>query len=313
METKEDYVVLTGNSNASLAEKVGAILVKDIVNPTRKFKDGEVKIKDMPNVRDKTVYIMQSTSPPVNDSLMEMMFMIDAARRASAKRVVCVIPYFGYARQDRKVHPREPISSSVVANMLVNAGADHILTIDIHSTQIQGSIQKPWDNIHASKTFIPELKKRDLSNTVVVTPDKGGFQRATAYASLLGIKDIAAVFKQRDEEGKASSFGMTGDVRGKDVLIVDDMFDSGGTLMSAAAFLIENGARKVTAVITHGLFSGDALKDLTNSPIDEVIISDTVQPSEAVANHSKVKIVTIAPLLAVAIQKLQDGGSLSEL
>jgi ribose-phosphate pyrophosphokinase len=246
---------------------------------------------------------------------MELIFMIDAAKRSSASEISVIIPYFGYARQDRKEMPRVPISSSVVANMIVNAGADRILTLDIHSEQQQGFVNIPWDNLYGSSSLLPAIQEKNLSDVVVASPDKGGMTRATGYAKLLGAKGVALVYKQRDIHlnNESEALGMIGEVKGKDVLIVDDMLDTGGTIAHAADYLRKEGAKSVRVAVTHGLFSGKAIERINNSVIDEVIITDTIFHREEVVKHPKITVVSIAPLLAEAIQRIQTGESISSL
>lgn len=311
----KDIVLLSGNGNQKLANEIAKILGVPVTNPITYFADGETRVKGIPNLRRRSVFIIQPTCPPVNDRLMELLLMIDAARRASAKEITAVMPYFGYARQDRKEQPRVPISAAVVANMIRAAGVDRILTVDIHAEQLQGFVQYPWDNMYASYILIPELKKRKFKNTVVASPDRNGVARATSYAAFLGIKDIAIVYKKRDLNinNKSEAFAMIGEVKGKDVLIVDDMLDSGGTMFNAADHLFDNGAKSIRVVVSHGLFSGDALKRLTKSKVEEVIISDSVHLRDEVLKHPKVTVISIAQMLAEAIVREQTGNSISEL
>lgn len=306
--------LISGTSNPVLAGKIGDILSIEVANPITRFVDGEVRVKGLPNLRGRAVFIIQPTAPPVNDSVMELVLMIDAVRRASAKEITAVIPYFGYARQDRKELPRVPISASVVANIIVAAGANRILTVDVHTEQSQGFVQCPWDNLYASYVLVPTMKKKKLKDFVVATPDKGGMPRAAGYARLLGTQNLALVYKQRDihMNDSMTAYGMIGDVKGKDVVVVDDMLDSGGTLMNAIEHIADNGAKDIYALISHGLFSGDCLKRLSASRVKEIITTDTVQHRDEVVKHPKVKIVSIAPMLAEAIRRVESGESISE-
>lgn len=308
------FVLLAGNGNLVLAEKIAKILGKEVTNPITYFVDGEVRVKGIPNLRRRPVYIIQSTGKPANDNLMELLLMIDAARRASADEVNVVIPYFGYARQDRKDQPRVPISSAVVANLIRSAGADRICTLDIHAEQVQGSVQFSWDNLYGSYVLVPEIKKRNLKDTVLVSPDKGGVPRVTGYAQLLGVPDIAIVYKQRDlhVNNKSEVFSMVGDVEGKDVLLIDDMLDSGGTMFNAVDHIKECGARSIRVAVTHGLFNGTALERLSASPVEEIITTDSVAHRDEVLNHPKITIVSVADMLAEAIIHIQTGASISE-
>jgi ribose-phosphate pyrophosphokinase len=311
----DGFILLTGKSNPKLAHDIAELLSHELLEPITIFSDGEIRVRIPQNMRRRHVFIIQPTAAPVNNSLMELIFMIDAAKRSSASEISVIIPYFGYARQDRKEMPRVPISSSVVANMIVNAGADRILTLDIHSEQQQGFVNIPWDNLYGSSSLLPAIQEKNLSDVVVASPDKGGMTRATGYAKLLGAKGVALVYKQRDIHlnNESEALGMIGEVKGKDVLIVDDMLDTGGTIAHAADYLRKEGAKSVRVAVTHGLFSGKAIERINNSVIDEVIITDTIFHREEVVKHPKITVVSIAPLLAEAIQRIQTGESISSL
>ena len=310
-----ECVLVTGRSNAPLAKAIATYLKKDLFEPVTIFSDGEIRVKVPPNMRRRHVFIIQSTAPPVNDSIMELTFMIDAAKRASADEVTAIVPYFGYSRQDRKEMPRVPISSSVVASVITNAGADRILTVDIHSEQQQGFVKVPWDNLYASYSLVKSLKKAGTQNLVVASPDKSGMTRATGYARLLDAVGVALVYKQRDVQvnNKSEALAMIGDVVGKDVLIVDDMIDTGGTIVNAANFLKKAGAKSIRVAATHGLFSGDALQKISKSQIDEVLTTDTILHRREVVSNPKIRIVSLAPLLAEAIRRIETGESISSL
>lgn len=312
-QNSDNYVLFTGNSNTALAENIATILKKKIYNPISIFSDGEIRVKVPENCRRRHVFIIQSTCRPVNNSIMELIFMIDAAQRSSASEITAVIPYYGYSRQDRKEMPRVPISSSVVASILENTGANRIVTLDIHSEQQQGFIKAPWDNLYGSYVLIPEIKKRKLKNLVVAAPDKGGMTRATGYARLLGVNDIALVYKERDVtvNNKSDASAMIGNVKGRDVLMVDDMIDTGGTVVHAARFLKKQGANRVIICATHGVFSGDASKKFLDQSIDEVIVTDTVPLEEEMKKNKRVRVVSVAPLLAEAIKRIETGESIS--
>lgn len=309
----DNFVLLTGKSNALLAHKVAKLLHKELFEPVSIFSDGEIRVKVPENVRRRHVFIIQPTCPPVNDSLLELVFMVDAAKRSSADEVTAIIPYFGYSRQDRKEMPRVPISASVVASILESAGVDRIVTLDIHSEQQQGFIKAPWDNLYGSYALIPEIKKRKLKNLVIAAPDKGGMTRATGYARLLGANDVALVYKERDiaMNNRSDASAMIGDVKGRDVLMVDDMIDTGGTVVHAARFLKEQGAKKVIVCATHGLFSGSAPEKFKSSNIDEVIVTDTVPLRSEMKQDKKVTVVSVAKMLAVAVERIESGDSLS--
>ncbi|MEK7571735.1 MAG: ribose-phosphate pyrophosphokinase [Patescibacteria group bacterium] len=311
---KDDVILLTGRANPVLASAIAKRLKIQESNPISIFSDGEIRVRVTPNLRRKKVFIIQPTSSPVNDHLMELIFMIDAAKRASAAEVTAIIPYFGYARQDRKEMPRVPISASVVASLLVQAGADRIVTLDIHSEQQAGFIQQPWDNLYGSYSLLPEIKKRKLSNLVIASPDKGGILKATAYARFLGAKEIAVVYKKRDImlNNVSNTLAMIGDSKGKDVLIVDDMIDTAGTIVNAANYLAKQGAKSIRVVATHGVFSGQAMQKITDSAIEEMLITDTIAHPEAVTKNPKITIVSVAPLLAEVIKRVTTGESISK-
>lgn len=309
-----DYILLTGRSNTKLAQTIADLLQKELCQPISIFADGEIRVKGIPNLRRRHVFIIQPTSPSANDHIMELLFMIDAAKRASATEIIAVIPYFGYSRQDRKEMPRVPISASVVAKMIEHAGADRILTLDIHSEQQEGFVRIPWDNLYGSYSLIPEIKKRSIANMVVASPDKGGVVRATAYAQRLHeAKSIAIVYKERDinVNNQSKSLGMIGNVKGKDILLVDDIIDTAGTIVNAAAHLREHGAKSIRVAATHGIFSRNAIEQINNSIIDEVIITDSVKLSDEVLKSPKITVASVAPLLASAIKKIRTGESLS--
>lgn len=311
----DDVILLTGRSNPKLAKDIARLLHKEVFEPITSFSDGEIRVRIPENMRRRHVIIIQPTSAPVNDHLMELILLIDAAKRSSAEEVTVVLPYYGYSRQDRKEMPRVPISSSAVSSMIVNAGADRILTVDIHSDQQQGFVKIPWDNLYGSYSLIPEIEKKKLNGVVIAAPDKGGMTRATGYARRLpNSSGIVLVYKKRDiaVNNKSEALAFIGDVRGKDVLLVDDMIDTAGTIVSAANYLKGQGARSIRAAATHGLFSGTALEKIADSDIDEIIITDTIQHRKEVIKNKKITIVTVAPLLAEAIRRIETGESISK-
>lgn len=310
----ETYTILCGRSNPKLANDIAGYLGQDVFDPISIFSDGEIRVRVPVNMRRKHVFIIQPTASPVNDHLMELVFMIDAARRSSASEITAIIPYYGYARQDRKEMPRVPISASVVAQIIQKAGADRIVTIDLHSEQQQGFTKIPWDNLYASYSLIPVLKKRKFKNMVVASPDKGGMTRAIGYSKLLGAEGVALVYKERDisTNNTSGAMDMIGKVEGKDVILVDDMIDTGGTLVHAASLIKKRGARKILAAAAHGLFSGNALEKIENSDIDEVLITDTILQPEKVVKNKKITIISVAPLLAEAIRRIETGESISK-
>jgi len=313
-EKAKDFILLAGRSNPELAESIAKILHVEVTCPISIFSDGEIRVRIEPNLRRRKVFIIQATSMPVNEHIMELALMADAAKRASASEVTAVIPYFGYARQDRKETSRVPISSSAVANLLINAGIDRILTLDIHSEQMEGSIKQPWDNVYGSYSLLPALKDRKMRNLVVASPDKGGFLRAAGYAKLLEAEGIAIAYKERDLalNNVSETVNIIGEVKDKDVLLVDDMVDTAGTIVHAANFIKNKGARSVRVAATHGILSGDALKKINDSAIEEMIITDSIKPREEVASNKKISIVTVAPLLAEAIRRIRTGESISK-
>jgi len=310
-----NFVLLTGSANEPLAKKIAKLLKSPLNNPVSIFADGEIRIKIAPNLRRRHVFIIQPTCAPVNDHIVELLLMIDAAKRASSSEVIVIMPYFAYSRQDRKEMARVPISSAVIASMIAHAGADRILTLDIHSEQEEGFIQQPWDNVYASYALAPAIKKKKLNNLVVVSPDKGGVSRATFYQGLVGAGELAIVYKERDlsVNNKSEALAMVGDVKGKNVLLVDDMIDAGGTIVHAADYLKEKGAKRIFACVTHGLFSGEALSRISKSAIEKVIVTDSVKHRVEVVKNPKIEIVSVAPLLAEAIKRIETGDSISSL
>lgn len=314
MSTNDDFVILTGRANPALSYAIGKILGISVDEPISIFADGEIRVRIESNLRRRTVFIIQPTSTPVNDHIMELLFMIDAAKRASSAEVIAVIPYYGYGRQDRKEMSRVPISSSVVASAIVNAGADRILTLDIHSEQQAGFIAKPWDDVYGSYSILPEIRKRQLTNLVVAAPDKGGMLRATGYARLLGCESLALVYKKRDIllNNVSNTLAMIGNVKDKNVLLVDDMIDTAGTIVNAANHIHKKGAKSIRVVATHGIFSGDALQKINSSAIEEMIITDSITQKKEVVNSPKVTVVSVSKLLAEAIRRIKTGESISK-
>lgn len=306
----DNFVLLTGTANLDLARKVGDILKKSVHQTATRFADGEIRVIIPENIRKRHVFIIQSTSPPVDTNLMELLLMIDAARRASAKEITAVIPYFGYCRQDRKEQPRVPVSAALVADLIAYSGASRIVTVDIHSQQQQGFVKIPWDDLYASYCLVPELKKTFKKNLVVVTPDKGGVLRATAYAKLLNADGVAIVYKERDVKTAniSAALDLIGDVKGKEVLLVDDIIDTAGTLIGAVELIHKKGARSISAAVTHGLFSNPAMERINKSILKEVFVTDTVPQ----ASDGKIKVVPVAKLLAEAIKCIYFGESITK-
>ena len=307
-------IVLSGNSNRPLAEAIAAFLKVPLANAQiRRFSDLEVFVEIEENVRGQDVFVIQSTSYPANDNLMELLITIDALRRASARRITAVMPYFGYARQDRKVGPRTPISAKLVANLLTTAGAGRILTLDLHAGQIQGFFDIPVDNLFVAPVFARDLKARHGNDHVmIVSPDVGGVVRARGLAKRLDA-DLAIVDKRRERAGVSEVMNIIGDVDGRHCVIVDDIVDSAGTLCNAAAALAKAGARAVSAYIIHGVLSGGAVGRVEASILDELVITDSIRPTEAVRVADKVRVISIAPLMGEAIRRISEETSVSSL
>ncbi len=306
--------IIAGNSNLPLSSDVGKYLQIDLAKATiRRFADEEVYVEIKENIRGEDVFVIESTSYPANDNLMELLVIIDALKRASAKRITAVLPYFGYARQDRKPGPRTPISAKLVANLISTAGADRVLTVDLHAEQIQGFFDIPTDNLFAGPVFSRDIKDQfDLSNLVAVSPDIGGVVRARAIASKFGAS-IAIVDKRRPKAGESEVMNIIGDVDGKDCIILDDIIDSAGTICNAADKLIEIGAKSVTAYVTHGVLTGKALSKIKDSKLKEVVITDTINNTENAKDLEKIRIIPISVLLGEAIRRISEESSVSSL
>jgi ribose-phosphate pyrophosphokinase len=306
--------ILSGNSNhaltAAIAAYIGVPLTKCQV---RRFADMEIFVEIQENVRGQDTFIVQSTSYPANDHLMEVLIMTDALRRASARRITAVIPYFGYARQDRKPGPRTPISAKLVANLISRAGADRVLTVDLHAGQIQGFFDIPTDNLFAAPVMVRDIRERnDLKNLMVVSPDVGGVVRARALAKRIDAP-LAIVDKRRERAGESQVMNVIGDSSGKTSNLVDDIVDSGGTLCNAADALIKQGARDVYAYITHGVLSGGAVARIAKSSLKELVVTDTIAPTEAMLQTNNIRILPIAPLIGEAIARTAKEESVSSL
>jgi len=305
--------IFTGNSNVSLSqmicEHLGIPLGKAHV---KKFSDGEINVEINESVRGMDVFVVQSTCPPVNDHLMELLILIDALKRASAARINAVVPYYGYARQDKKVVPRVSISAKLVADLLTTAGASRLLTVELHASQIQGFFNIPVDHLYASPILSDYLKERFQGDLVIVSPDAGGVERARAFAKRLNV-GLAIVDKRREMPNVAKVMHIIGDVVGKDAILVDDMVDTAGTLCNAAFALKEEGVKNVYAYCTHGVLSGGALDGLMESPLQEVIITDTIPLRGEVVSCKKLKVLSVAPLLAEAIKRIHRDESVSSL
>ncbi len=306
--------LLSCNSNRTLSQEIAKHLGLQLIDAeVKKFSDMEVFVEIKENVRGEDIFVVQSTSFPANDNIMELLIAIDALRRASAKRITAVIPYFGYARQDRKAAPRTPISAKLVANLITSAGADRVLTIDLHAGQIQGFFDIPVDNLYAAPVFVRHIKENfALDNLVVVSPDVGGLVRARAIAKKI-TAELAIVDKRRPKAGVSEVMNIIGEVEGKNCIIVDDMVDSGGTLCNAADALIEKGALSVSAYITHGVLSGKAAERIVNSKLKNLVITNSIEPSSATLETKNIKIINIANLLGDAIRNISLEESVSTL
>ncbi|WP_431319941.1 ribose-phosphate pyrophosphokinase [Rhizobium sp. YTU87027] len=306
--------VFAGNSNRHLAEAICSYLNVPLGKASvRRFADQEIFVEIQENVRGEDVFVVQSTSFPTNDHLMELLIMIDAMRRSSARRITAVLPYFGYARQDRRASGRTPISAKLVANLITEAGADRVLTLDLHAGQIQGFFDIPTDNLYAIPVLTRDIKANyDISNVMVVSPDVGGVVRARALAKRLDCL-LAIVDKRRDRPGESEVMNIIGEVEGKDCLLIDDIVDSGGTLCNAADALLAQGAASVTAYITHGVLSGGAVTRITSSKLRELVITDSIQPTTAVQSAHNVRVVSTASLIGEAINRTSQEESVSSL
>jgi len=305
--------IVAGNSNRALAEAIGAYLETPLTKAVvRRFADMEIFVEIEENVRGRDVFVLQSTSFPANDHLMELLIIIDALKRSSARRITATIPYFGYARQDRKPGPRTPISAKLVANLITNAGADRVLTLDLHAGQIQGFFDIPTDNLYASPVMVRDIKERNFKNITVVSPDVGGVVRARGLAKRIDAP-LAIIDKRRDRPNESEVMNVIGEVTGQTCIMVDDIVDSGGTLVNAAEALLEKGATDVYAYITHGVLSGGAVSRITSSKLKELVITDSIQPTEAVRAARNIRVLSIAPLLGEAIGRTSSEESVSSL
>lgn len=310
-----DMKLFAGNAVPELAQKVADRLYTKLGHASvGRFSDGEISVEIHENVRGSDVFIIQSTCAPTNDNLMELIVMIDAFRRASSGRITAVIPYFGYARQDRRVRSaRVPITAKVVADFLSNVGVDRVMTIDLHAEQIQGFFDVPVDNAFGTPILLEDMRERNLENPVVVSPDIGGVVRARAVAKLLNDTDLAIIDKRRPKANVAQVMHIIGEVEGRDCIVVDDMIDTGGTLAKAAEALKEKGAKSVLAYATHPIFSGNAPKILAESCIDEIIVTDSIPLSAEMKKVSKVKQLSLSKMLAEAIRRLSNEESISAM
>ena len=307
--------IMAANSNLPLARAIAAYLEMPLVDAqVRRFADEEIFVEIHENVRGEDVFVVQSTSYPANDNLMELLICIDALKRASARRITAVVPYFGYARQDRKPGPRTPISAKLVANLNTEAGADRVLAVDLHAGQIQGFFDIPTDNLFAAPVMAADIQARyGDQDLMVVSPDVGGVVRARALAKRLDNAPLAIVDKRRDRPGESEVMNIIGDVSGRHCILIDDIIDSGGTLCNAAQALLDQGAKSVTAYITHGVLSGGAVARVDGSALEELVITDSIRPTDDAKDSQRIRILTIAPLIGEAVRRIADESSVSSL
>jgi ribose-phosphate pyrophosphokinase len=306
--------LIAGNSNKPLVDDISAYLgLVPVKADVRRFSDDEIFVEVRENVRGEDMFVIQSTSAPANDNLMELLIIIDALRRASARRITAVIPYFGYARQDRKVGPRTPISAKLVANMITEAGANRVLTVDLHAGQIQGFFDIPTDNLFAQPVIVKDiLDHLEGKSPMVVSPDVGGVVRARSLARRLNT-DLAIVDKRRERAGVSEVMNIIGDVEGRPCILIDDIVDSGGTLCNAAEALLNNGATEVYAYTTHGVLSGKAVERIKNSKLKSMVVTDSIQATEAMKACANIRTISIAPLLGEAMRRINNEASVSSL
>ncbi len=309
----EDFIIFSGNSNPALSKKVCSYLNVALGGEkVKRFSDGEIQIEIDENVRSRDVFVIQSTCSPVNENLVELLLMLDALKRASAARITAVIPYYGYARQDKKVAPRVPISAKLVADMLTIAGASRIITLDLHAGQIQGFFDIPVDNLFAAPVLIEHIRNNFNNDLVIVSPDAGGVERARAFAKRLNA-GLAIIDKRRDAPNEAKAMAVVGDVAGKVVVILDDMVDTAGTLVEAAGAIMKNGAREVYAVCAHPVLSGPSIERIENSPLKALVVTDTIPLRENARSCKKIKVLSISELIGEAIIRSFKGDSVTSL
>ena len=309
----EDFIIFSGNSNPALSKKVCSYLNVDLGGEkVKRFSDGEIQIEIDENVRSRDVFVIQSTCSPVNENLVELLLMLDALKRASAARITAVIPYYGYARQDKKVAPRVPISAKLVADMLTIAGASRVITLDLHAGQIQGFFDIPVDNLFAAPVLIEHIRNNFNNDLVIVSPDAGGVERARAFAKRLNA-GLAIIDKRREVPNEAKAMAVVGDVAGKVVVILDDMVDTAGTLVEAAGAIIKNGAREVYAVCAHPVLSGPSIERIENSPLKALVVTDTIPLRENARSCKKIKVLSISELIGEAIIRSFKGDSVTSL
>lgn len=308
------FCIFTGNANPALAQEIAKVLDTPLGEArVSRFSDGETFCEIRENVRGMDTYVVQPTSSPVNDNLMELLIMCDALRRASAQNITAVIPYYGYARQDRKIAPRTPITSKLVADLLVASGVNRVLCVDLHAGQIQGFFNIPFDHLYALPVFLDDyLKLRFGKDAVFISPDAGGVERTRAYSKRLDAS-LAIIDKRRERANVSEVMHLIGDVQGRDCIIVDDIIDTAGTLCNAARAVMENGARSVVACATHGVLSGPAVRRIEESPLTEVVVTNSIAPSEHAKASKKIRVLSIARLLGEAIRRIHNSDSVSSL
>jgi len=306
--------IIAGNSNLPLSKSVSDYLGENLTNASiQRFADDEVYVEIKENIRGEDVFVIESLSHPANDNLMELLVIMDALKRASAKRITAVIPYYGYARQDRKPGPRTPISAKLVANLITTAGADRVLTLDLHAEQIQGFFDIPTDNLFAGPVFSKDIKEKyDIGNLVAVSPDIGGVVRARAIANKIGAS-IAIVDKRRSKPGESEVMNIIGDVEGKDCIILDDIIDSAGTISNAANRIMDLGANSITSYVTHGVLTGKALERINNSKLTELVITNSINNQDILSNGNKIRSIDVSTLLGEAIKRISEESSVSSL
>jgi len=314
-QRKNGLVLFSGNGNLSLSEAIAKNLkLKLGKSKVDRFSDGEISVKIEENVRGMDVFLIQPTCTPTHENLMELVIMVDALKRSSASRITAVIPYYGYGRQDRRVRSeRVPISAKVIADILEESGIDRVLTVELHSEQIQGFFDIPVDNVYGTRIMHDDIVKLDLENLLVVSPDVGGVVRSRAVAKVLGLSDLAIIDKRRDEANQSKVVNVIGEVKNKECILVDDIADTAGTLCNAAKALKEKGAKKVFAYIVHPVLSGEAVNKISNSDLDQLIVTDTIPLSDSAQACKKIRVISLAPTLAEAIRRVNNEESISAM
>jgi ribose-phosphate pyrophosphokinase len=312
--TPANVIIITGASYPELAQGVAELLNIELALSASRHPDNEAKIEIPANIRGRDVFVIQTLTPPNQDGyFVELMFILDAVRRASAGKITAVLPYMAYQRQDKKNRSRVPIGAAVIAQALINSGADRLITVDNHSPQQQGYINAPWDELFASHSLSPVIRDLGLTDVTVLSPDTGGLKRADYYLHLIGAQDLASIYKQRSRDGRSNSTKIIGEVSGKDVLIIDDLIASGSTIFDAAKLAKKDGAKRIIVAATHGLFLGNFTEKLDNSPIEKILITNTLPYEQIIIEHPKIQIVDITNLLSEAIKRTVTGDPLSEL